>query len=44
MEYASGGEMFERISKAGRFTEDEVRKQFSLLFLHLSFTEKNFYR
>ncbi|CAJ2646245.1 unnamed protein product [Trifolium pratense] len=23
MEYASGGEMFERISKAGRFTEDE---------------------
>ncbi len=25
MEYASGGELFERISKAGRFVEDEAR-------------------
>jgi len=24
MEYASGGELFERICKAGRFSEDEV--------------------
>lgn len=24
MEYASGGELFERISNAGRFNEDEV--------------------
>lgn len=25
MEYASGGELFERICNAGRFSEDEVR-------------------
>jgi serine/threonine-protein kinase SRK2 len=24
MEYAAGGELFERICKAGRFSEDEV--------------------
>jgi len=30
MEYASGGELFERISNAGRFNEDEV---FHLLIL-----------
>lgn len=28
MEYASGGELFERICNAGRFNEDEVRIQF----------------
>jgi len=26
MEYAAGGELFERICNAGRFSEDEVRK------------------
>lgn len=26
MEYASGGELFERICNAGRFSEDEVTK------------------
>lgn len=30
MEYAAGGELFERICKAGRFREDEVN-EFSLL-------------
>jgi hypothetical protein len=25
MEYAAGGELFERIRKAGRFSEDEVK-------------------
>lgn len=30
MEYASGGELFERISNAGRFNEDEV---FNLLII-----------
>lgn len=32
MEYASGGELFERISNAGRFNEDEV---FNLLVVEL---------
>jgi hypothetical protein len=32
MEYASGGEMFERISKAGRFTEDEVVNSYTIFF------------
>ncbi|GJM95920.1 hypothetical protein PR202_ga12713 [Eleusine coracana subsp. coracana] len=33
MEYASGGELFERICNAGRFSEDEVGSLFCLLFL-----------
>lgn len=32
MEYAAGGELFERICNAGRFSEDEV-KVFSFVFL-----------
>ena len=32
MEYASGGELFQRICKAGRFTEDEVLVQFVYFF------------
>uniref|UniRef100_A0A0A0KZ14 non-specific serine/threonine protein kinase n=1 Tax=Cucumis sativus TaxID=3659 RepID=A0A0A0KZ14_CUCSA len=31
MEYAAGGELFERISKAGRFSEDEARYFFQQL-------------
>lgn len=27
MEYASGGELFERICNAGRFSEDEVTQE-----------------
>ena len=30
MEYAAGGELFERICKSGRFSEDEVPIQLSL--------------
>ena len=30
MEYAAGGELFERICNAGRFSEDEVMRQNSL--------------
>ncbi|XP_050906713.1 serine/threonine-protein kinase SRK2I isoform X2 [Lathyrus oleraceus] len=37
MEYASGGEMFERISKAGRFTEDEARFFFQQLISGVSY-------
>ena len=32
MEYAAGGELFERICNAGRFSEDEVRLGYLLLF------------
>lgn len=32
MEYASGGELFERICNAGRFSEDEVHIQINVLF------------
>lgn len=28
MEYAAGGELFERICNAGRFSEDEVKNVF----------------
>lgn len=38
MEYAAGGELFERICKSGRFSEDEVPIQLSLdLFFCVSF-------
>lgn len=39
MEYASGGELFERICNAGRFSEDEVRLQLTLFLVVL----KHFY-
>jgi serine/threonine protein kinase len=31
MEYASGGELFERICNAGRFSEDEVRLSLAII-------------
>lgn len=31
MEYAAGGELFERICSAGRFSEDEVRLAFVIV-------------
>ncbi|XP_061341194.1 serine/threonine-protein kinase SRK2I-like isoform X2 [Gastrolobium bilobum] len=37
MEYASGGELFDRISKAGRFTEDEARFFFQQLISGVSY-------
>ncbi|KAK1423847.1 hypothetical protein QVD17_19156 [Tagetes erecta] len=37
MEYASGGEMFERISNAGRFPEDEARFFFQQLISGVSY-------
>ncbi|KAK7252847.1 hypothetical protein RIF29_37087 [Crotalaria pallida] len=37
MEYASGGELFERISNAGRFTEDEARFFFQQLISGVSY-------
>ncbi|CAL0312790.1 hypothetical protein TanjilG_06166 [Lupinus angustifolius] len=37
MEYASGGELFERISAAGRFTEDEARFFFQQLISGVSY-------
>lgn len=44
MEYASGGELFERICNAGRFSEDEVRipKSFILLLLVFVFHVASF--
>ncbi|MQM08150.1 hypothetical protein Taro_041002 [Colocasia esculenta] len=37
MEYASGGELFERICKAGRFSEDEARYFFQQLISGVSY-------
>ncbi|CAL0307823.1 unnamed protein product [Lupinus luteus] len=37
MEYAAGGELFERISNAGRFTEDEARFFFQQLISGVSY-------
>ncbi|KAJ7299423.1 hypothetical protein O6H91_09G097100 [Diphasiastrum complanatum] len=37
MEYAAGGELFERISTAGRFTEDEARYFFQQLVSGVSY-------
>ncbi|KAK9106370.1 hypothetical protein Syun_022381 [Stephania yunnanensis] len=37
MEYASGGELFERICKAGRFSEDEARFFFQQLISGVSY-------
>ncbi|KAJ6368573.1 hypothetical protein OIU77_021069 [Salix suchowensis] len=37
MEYASGGELFERICNAGRFSEDEARFFFQQLILGVSY-------
>ncbi|RXI07197.1 hypothetical protein DVH24_026333 [Malus domestica] len=37
MEYAAGGEMFERISNAGRFSEDEARFFFQQLISGVSY-------
>jgi serine/threonine-protein kinase SRK2 len=35
MEYAAGGELFERICNAGRFSEDEVLFLISFFFVFL---------
>jgi len=47
MEYASGGELFERICKAGRFGEDEVlifsNQAFFPVLLQLPFTLNVYY-
>jgi len=37
MEYASGGELFERICSAGRFNEDEVCSLSLFSFIHQFF-------
>jgi serine/threonine-protein kinase SRK2 len=37
MEYASGGELFERICNAGRFSEDEARFFFQQLISGVSY-------
>jgi len=40
LEYASGGELFERICTAGRFSEDEVVESIvKLIYLYFSFHE-----
>lgn len=39
MEYAAGGELFERICSAGRFGEDEV----TLLFIYYVLIKKSQY-
>ena len=36
MEYAAGGELFDRICNAGKFSEDEVRVTLSTWFFHSS--------
>ncbi|KAK9169684.1 hypothetical protein Syun_001824 [Stephania yunnanensis] len=45
MEYASGGELFERICKAGRFSEDEVIDQvlYFLFFIFFRYLYIYFY-
>lgn len=35
MEYAAGGELFERICSAGRFSEDEVVESFQYSFTNI---------
>ncbi|MCO5552363.1 hypothetical protein L7F22_053312 [Adiantum nelumboides] len=40
MEYAAGGELFERICKAGRFSEDEARFFFQQLISGVSYCHK----
>ncbi len=37
MEYAAGGELFDRIVKAGRFSEDEARFFFQQLISGVSY-------
>ena len=37
MEYAAGGELFDRIVKAGRFSEDEARYFFQQLISGVEF-------
>nr|UWV48914.1 gametophytes ABA insensitive on antheridiogen 1 [Polypodium vulgare] len=41
MEYAAGGELFERICKAGRFSEDEARFFFQQLVSGVSYCHNN---
>lgn len=41
MEYAAGGELFERIVKAGRFSEDEARYYFQQLVNGIEYCHKS---
>jgi serine/threonine-protein kinase SRK2 len=36
MEYAAGGELFERICNAGRFSEDEVDQLYYMAVFHIT--------
>lgn len=41
MEYAAGGELFDRIVKAGRFSEDEARYFFQQLICGVDYCHQS---